>query len=735
MSDQPDPPTEDPRSLTTAILEEEETRRAEQSERSADVVLPDDLLPGVNDEPMTFREALHHGGARMIIVLFFLNVIDDIPRTIRVVAPDIQDTLGVSDTALQGVLGFGGVALVLGSIPAAWLADRVKRVRIVPVASACWAATLALTGAVTNAFQLFWTNAATGLGQSYRIPVSASLLADAYPIQARNRVFGAEGLGRPVGQIAGPLIIGGLATAIGGPEAWRWVFPILAIPPALMAIVSLTLKEPSRGRYEQQEVLGEEIERTEEELPVSITATFGRLKKVKSFYYLFVGVGTLGFALVAIPLQFNLLLEEKYNYDALDRGIIEATIWLGAFAVVPVASAVYDRRFRSDPSSVMRIAGLLVVASGFVLAIGLPIKPVVTLTIAMSIAQALTTAAFVATGSIISAVAPFRMRAQAFALLPVSIFLMGGFLGGLLVGALSDAHGNRTAMLIVAPAASVIGGLLIVYGSRFMRRDISLAVEELLEEQEEMRRIAAAGADVPVLQVRSMDVSYGNLQVLFDVGFEVQRGETLALLGTNGAGKSTALKAISGLLLPDRGVVRLNGQTITFVDAETRHRIGIVQVRGGEALWPGLTIAEHLDIWSWSIEDADALSRRRERVFDTFPIVRDRLDQRAGSLSGGQQQQLALAKALMAEPELLLIDELSLGLAPLVVQDLLEVIETLKEQGQTMVIVEQSVNVALTIADKAIFMERGQVQYSGDAQSLLERDDLLRAVFLSGEGA
>lgn len=721
--------------LTSAIFEGEEARRADQTARNADVVLPDDLLPGVDDEPMSFREALRSGGVRMVLVLFWLNVIDDLPRTIRVLAPDIQETLGVDDTTLQAVFGFGGVALVLGSIPAAWLADRVRRVSIIPIASFFWAATLAATGAVVNAFQLFWANAATGLGQSYRLPVSNSLLADQYPIAARNRVFGAEGLGRPLGQILGPLLIGALATVIGGPEAWRWVFPILAVPPVVLGLAGLTLREPRRGHHEQQAVLGGELTHSERELPVSITAAFGRLKKVKSFYFLFVGVGTLGFALVAVPLQFNLLLEDKYGYDALERGIVEALIWLTAFAVVPIASSQYDKRFRADPSSVMRIAGYLVVASGLVLAVGLPIKPIITLTVMMSIAQALTTSAFVATGSIISAVAPFRMRAQAFALLPVSIFLMGGFFGGLLVGALSDAHGNRTAMLIVAPAASIIGGALIVYGSRYVRRDISLSVDELLEEQNEAQRLAQADAEPPVLQVRNLDVSYGNLQVLFDVGFEVHPGETLALLGTNGAGKSTALKTISGLLLPNRGVIRLNGQTVTFVDAETRHRVGIVQVRGGEALWPSLTIGEHLDVWSWSVDDPTVLAQRLDRIHETFPVIRERVDQKAGSLSGGQQQQLALAKALMADPELLLIDELSLGLAPLVVQDLLEVIESLKEQGQTMVIVEQSVNVALSVADRAIFMERGRVQFAGPAQDLLERDDLLRAVFLSGEGA
>jgi ABC-type branched-subunit amino acid transport system ATPase component len=275
----------------------------------------------------------------------------------------------------------------------------------------------------------------------------------------------------------------------------------------------------------------------------------------------------------------------------------------------------------------------------------------------------------------------------------------------------------------------------VMYGSRFMRRDISLVVAELLESQEEQARMAADPENIPVLQVRNLDASYGNLQVLFDVNFEVRRGETLALLGTNGAGKSTVLRAVSGLLLPDRGVVRMNGRTITLVDPQYRVGMGMLQVPGGEALFTSLTVGENLEVWGWQIEDPGRRRERMELVFETFPQLRDRLADRAGSMSGGQQQMLALAKAVLLEPDLLLIDELSLGLAPVVVQELLEVVERMKAAGLTMVIVEQSVNVALSVADRAVFMERGRIRFEGPAQELLERGDLLRAVFLSGEGA
>jgi ABC-type branched-subunit amino acid transport system ATPase component len=353
----------------------------------------------------------------------------------------------------------------------------------------------------------------------------------------------------------------------------------------------------------------------------------------------------------------------------------------------------------------------------------------------VTIGNAFQGAAFTQMGPAISAIVPYQMRAQAFAMVGVYIFLMGGFFGGLLAGGLSDAHGERTALTAVVPPAALIGGLLIFYGSRYMKRDIALTIRELREQQAESQRLHNDPGNIPVLQVRNVDVSYGNLQVLFDVGFDVRKGEVLALLGTNGAGKSTILKAIAGLVMPDRGVVRMNGRTITLVDPQFRTSMGLVQIPGGEAVFPTMTVAENLAIWSRQIEDLDKRRQKLREVEDTFAVLRERADQRAGSLSGGQQQMLALAKAVMLEPKLLCIDELSLGLAPVVVQDLLKIVEKLKEQGVTMVIVEQSVNVALSIADRAVFMERGQVKFEGPAQELLDRDDLLRAVFLSGAGA
>ena len=721
--------------LAAAILDEEARRRAEQAERDAETVLPDDLLPGVGDAPMTLREGLRVGGKATVAMMFVLAFIDELPRAIRVLAPDIQDSLNVSDTVLFGILGFGGVTLVLGAVPMAALADRVKRVAIIPVASVFWGVTTFLSGLIVNPFQLFLTNAGSGFGQAYRIPVSNSLLVDTYPIQSRSRIFALEGLGRPAGQLLGPLAIGGLAAVVGGDDPWRAAFFAVAAAPLVAAAVSaLVLREPARGRFEKQAVFGDEQVEVDE-LPVSMGTAFARLRKIKTFYFLSTGVGVLGFALIAIPIQFNLLLEDKYAMGPLQRGVVESLIWVAALVGLPVAGRIFDRGFRRDPGAMMRLSGLLVMAAGVVYAVALPIKILGGLVVLMAVAQTLISMAFVAAPSVIAAVSPYRIRAQAFALLPVFVFLMGGFFGGLIVGQLSDAYNERTAMLVAAPPAALIGGALIFYGSRFIRGDISRSVEELLEEKEEQRRAAADPASVPALQVHNLDFAYGSVQVLFDVSFDVARGEVLALLGTNGAGKSTLLRAVSGLGIPDRGVVRLGGRTITYAEAENRFAAGLVQLRGGAGVFEELSVADNLraSVLAAGLDEAEA-EARSQQVLSLFPVLAERTGTAGRELSGGQQQMLALAMALMHEPEVLLIDELSLGLAPVVVQELLGVVERLREGGQTMVIVEQSLNVALAFADRAIFMEKGRIRFEGPAQELAERDDLARAVFLGGEG-
>ncbi len=246
-------------------------------------------------------------------------------------------------------------------------------------------------------------------------------------------------------------------------------------------------------------------------------------------------------------------------------------------------------------------------------------------------------------------------------------------------------------------------------------------------------RIAFEPSADALLVCRGVDAGYDGVQVLFGVDLEVRRGEVLALLGTNGAGKSTLLRAVSGLLAPTAGSIVLDGVDITGSDAARTAKRGVVQVPGGRGVFPTLTVAEHFRVAAWLHgKEPERVATAVEEVLTRFPRLRERLDTLGGDLSGGEQQQLALGMALVANPVLLIIDELSLGLAPKVVAELLELVREINARGTAVVLVEQSVNVALTVADRAYFMEKGEVRFEGPTSELLERGDIVRSVFLEG---
>ena len=240
-----------------------------------------------------------------------------------------------------------------------------------------------------------------------------------------------------------------------------------------------------------------------------------------------------------------------------------------------------------------------------------------------------------------------------------------------------------------------------------------------------------------LLACRGVDVAYDKVQVLFGVDLDIEEGEIVALLGTNGAGKSTLLKAVSGLVDPSAGTIHFDGRDVTRAGAVETAKLGMVQVPGGRAVFPTLTVAEHFRCASWLYvnEGRAEVDGRVDHVLGLFPRLRERWAQMAGNLSGGEQQQLGLGMAFVAKPKLLMIDELSLGLAPTIVEQLLGIVRAIHDEGCTIILVEQSVNIALTIATRAYFMEKGEVRFSGPTKELLERGDILRSVFLEGAAA
>ena len=236
------------------------------------------------------------------------------------------------------------------------------------------------------------------------------------------------------------------------------------------------------------------------------------------------------------------------------------------------------------------------------------------------------------------------------------------------------------------------------------------------------------------LGVSDLDFSYGQLQVLFGVSLEVYQGEALALLGTNGAGKSTLLKVIAGLEKPSRGTVAYFGEEITAIPAERLPNRGLLMVVGGRSVFTDMTVDENLDMQALtSALGKSNLKERRELVYETFPSLAARRRQKAGTLSGGEQQQVAVAKALLLDPKVLCIDEMSLGLAPIVVADLIEVVRRIHATGVTLVVVEQSLNIAAEICERSVFLEKGEIRFEGPTRDLIARDDIARAVFLGSK--
>ena len=728
--------TGDMAALAATVLDEEATRQAEQE--SSEVLFADDLLPGVKSEGISLKKGLAMGGgAATFVVLMILNSLDELQTAaIAVLAPDIRDTFGVSDGTITFIASSSGAFVVLGAIPMGWAADRMRRIPIIGWASIIFAAMVTLSGMAVNAFSFFWARFGVGIAKANTIPVHSSMIADTYPIGIRGRIGAIDkGTGRLIAVIS-PILVGGIAAIANGPgevDGWRWTYYILGIPVAIAAIAAFFLKEPQRGRWEKEDVLGESF--TEDDpLPVSLDAAFSRLMRIKTVKSVVLGFSALGFGLFTAPVLENLWLEDKFGLESFERGA-----WATAAGLFTVLSLVYvgpkfDRLWRENPTRTLQMIGALI---GFS-AIFKPIQwamPTVPLFIAFSIPTlVMLNTAFAMVSPVMQAIVPYRLRGSGTALITLYIFFIGGTGGGLISFMFADSWGPRVTTLVLTIPSAILGGWIMYRGARHVRHDLSLNVQELFDEQDEQRR-TTGDDEVPALQLNNIDFSYGPVQVLFDVAFEVKKGETLALLGTNGAGKSTILRVISGLGIPQRGVVRLGGRTVTYTSPQLRSRLGIQQLPGGKGVFPDMTVRQNLVMGAYiHRHDSADVERRIASVLELFPDLERRQGQRASSMSGGQQQMLALARVLLHEPEILLIDELSLGLAPTVVRDLLELIERLQERGQTIILVEQSLNVALSVADRAIFLEKGQVRFEGSAEDLLKRDDLARAVFLGRDG-
>lgn len=232
-----------------------------------------------------------------------------------------------------------------------------------------------------------------------------------------------------------------------------------------------------------------------------------------------------------------------------------------------------------------------------------------------------------------------------------------------------------------------------------------------------------------MLELRDIHTYYGNIRAVRGISLTVNAGEMVCLIGANGAGKSTTLMTVSGIHTPVDGSVRFDGQDVTRTSAEDRVALGISQVPEGRLIFPDMTVLENLELGAYTRNDKDGIREDLDKIFQFFPVLQERQRQRGGSLSGGEQQMLAIGRALMSHPRLLLLDEPSLGLAPLIVKQIFEIIEQINADGTTVLLVEQNAQIALQVTDRGYVMETGEITIEGTSADLLA-DERVRQAYL-----
>ena len=682
-------------------------------------------LRGAVRHPVGWVTDLAGGGpAYALMILFGLSMVDEMDRTaFGLLLPNIRDAFGMSNA---GILSLVAVAALLGlslQVPIAQLADRRSRVRLMLIGAAVFALFSVGTGLSITVWMLVIVRAGSGVGQATVGPTHNSLLSDWFPINSRPRVFSFHRGANAVGAFFGPILAGGLATVVG----WRAPFFVFAVPIVILVLLGLRLQEPVRGLQERL-AMGVTDAAMTEEAPPSFAEGWRMVWKIESLRRIFYALPFLAAALIGFSSLAALLYEQKFGLDAGQRGWVAAAAEPAQLIGLVIGARVGTKLILRDPGLVLRFVAVTAFVTSALAAV-FALSPFLWLGILVNMAIS-ATLAIVGPGVFASLALAIPARARSLGFSMGAIWVIPGLIMLPIVGAVSDSISIQVGMLLMTPVF-LVGGLIISTAGRVIDRDIkqvwttAAARSEVLYERQQGR--------AKLLLVRGLNVFYGNVQVLFDVDLEIDEGEIVALLGTNGAGKSTLLKAICGVVEADNGAVIFDGREITHAPPNEIAAFGIAQVPGGQGVFPSLTVAENLRVAGWLDRKSGAeLRARHDHVLDLFPVLAERLDEPAANLSGGQQQMLALGMAFLARPRLLLIDELSLGLAPVIVEQLLVIVGQIRERGTTVILVEQSVNLALTIAETAYFMEKGEIRFHGPTAELLARPDVLRSVFLEG---
>ncbi len=659
-----------------------------------------------------------------LLILFGLNAVDELDRTVfGVLGPEIRDAFGLSNQGYLSLIALTLIGGLLLEVPLAYYADRLPRARIAVAGAAVWAVFGLFTGLSTTILLLVIARSGAGMGRAVVTPTHNSLLSDYYPIEVRADVFGFHRMANALGAFIGPLVGGILAQAFG----WRTPFFVFFFPTVVFVILGLRLREPGRGHFEREAGGAEAAVVQTDDAPPSWAESVRILWQVRTLRRIWYSLPFLAASVIGLASLTGLYYEQIFNLSESQRGFVAAIAEPAQVVGIALGIPLASRLMLKDPGLGLKL--LSFVAVGIAGAwISFALAPVLWVAVASNIAIS-GLSALLAPGifASLSLAIPPKVRSLGFSM--ASLFILPGLIVLYIVGGIADRYGIRQGLLIMVPVF-MIGALILSSASLFVKSDIN-KVWTSTAAQAEVRYQRARG-EVKLLLVRNLDVSYDNVQVLFGVNFEIDEGEIVALLGTNGAGKSTLLKTIAGLVPADAGAIVFDGRDATYAPPHEVAERGIVMVPGGQGVFPSLTVAENLRLAGWLDKDRRSRADAITSVLEMFPVLTTRMHEPAANLSGGQQQMLTIGMALLSRPRLMMIDELSLGLAPSIVAELLRAVQVLKEQGTTVILVEQSVNVALTVAETAYFMEKGEIRFHGPTSELLERPDVLRSVFLEG---
>ena len=662
-----------------------------------------------------------------LVVLFTVNALEEAGRDgFGVVLPEIRSDFGLDLTGVLTLIAIVSLGALALQVPIAALADRTNRVRLMWIGALGWACFTLMTGLAPTLVLLAIARSGAGIGKAVLDPTHNSLLADYYDIDSRPRVFSAHRAGNAVGACLGPIFVG----FVGHEYGWQVPFVLLAIPGFIVVLFALKMREPVRGAFERKAMGASEEAVLTEEPPPSFAESWRIVWKIESLRRIWYSLPFLAASLIGFASLASLLYDQVFGLDERARGLAIAVTEPAQIVGLDHRRAVRDQvdghqgtrggaavpvdgRVRRDGRAgrlraARRTSWIALIAHSVINATLAILAPGILATLSLAI--------------------PPRARSMGFSV--ASLWVVPGLLILPIIGALGDHLGLRVGMLALIPAF-VIGGLVIATTSHVIANDIAdvwraaAARSEVAYERQPGPFAAAARAGTRrLLRHRAGAVRRrprGRGRHMCRAARHERRGQVDVAQGDLRGGRGRPRRRDVRRPRDDARAAERDRRARHHAGAGRPGRVPVADGRGEPA--HGVVAA------------AAGQGRDRARAWRTCSSCsrscRERMHDSAGDLSGGQQQMLALSMAFLSTPKLLLIDELSLGLAPVVVAQLLPLIDELRAAGTTVVLVEQSVNVALSVADVAFFMEKGEIRFHGPTAELLDRPDILRSVFLS----